>query len=239
MHCLRKLIARLICTLAISLCCLATAIAQTQEGKSSIETSRCIEGPTQAAATRTARPNRTVECPYGFDELVALITRLSSNSSIPDSVEAVEEVLGLPAMTTSGDEQQLALYSMTLTGITQPGKDGWRLFLLVQEAFPLDKGHRGFGPGPRPRRLQPVEDANLRVDILVRGSSSWGAERCVPVSPFLDALLATGWRNVVGNPAPMDGPEYPMLGYDRKTVSILGARGSCAQNIALEESARR
>ena len=81
---------------------------------------RCTEGPPQPADFGL-RPTRTVECPYGFDELVGRITRLSINASLPDSVETVERAFGLPEMTTSNDDPQSASYMMILSG-----NGGWR-----------------------------------------------------------------------------------------------------------------
>jgi hypothetical protein len=110
---------------------------------------RCREGPSQPAAFATLRPNRTAECPYSFNELVARITRLSVNTSLPDTVETVERVFGLPEMTTSFDDPRMASYMMNLSG-----RDGWKLVLWVREAFyPLDKGPAAFAPGLRPKRL--------------------------------------------------------------------------------------
>lgn len=199
---------------------------------------RCREGPSQPAAFATLRPNRTAECPYSFDELVARITRLSINTSLPDSVETVERVFGLPEMTTSDDDPRMASYMMNLSG-----RDGWKLLLWVREAFyPLDKGPAAFAPGLRPKRLHNVEDADLRVDMDVLGSSPGvGTGQCVSVSRFLDAMLAAGWQDIeMQYPPPTDGGvTTPILGHGSKRVSILGNRGSCAQNIILMQGTPR
>jgi hypothetical protein len=198
------------------------------------ESSRCTEGPDQPTVYVSIRPIRTVECPYVFDELVARITRLSVATSLPDSVETVERAFGLPEMTTSQNELRAASYMMTLSG-----KDGWKLQLSVRESFyPVDGGPVAFEPGLRPRRLRRVEDADLRVDMQVLGSSPGsGTRRCVPVSPFLDAMVAGGWQKRYVRWT--DGGGWtPLLSHGNKTVDIFGDRGSCTDIIGLTQGPR-
>jgi hypothetical protein len=199
---------------------------------------RCTEGPSQPAAFATLRPNRTVECPYGFDEIVGRITRLSINTSLLDSVETVERAFGLPEMTTSADDPRIASYMMVLSG-----KGEWRLLVWVRESFyPLDKGPPGFVPGLRPKRLHNVEDADLRVDMdFLESSPGSGNRKCMPVSPFLDAILAAGWKDIESQYGPpTDGaPSTAIFGDGSKRVSILGNRGDCAQNITLMQGPAR
>ena len=245
------LAALLMWALAVILSCGGTSDAQSEKGGSSIdqqhaeqnatdEGSRCTEGPPepQSPDTPNIRPFRKVECPYGFDELVARVTRLSINKSLPDSVETVEATFGLPKMTTAYDDPRIADYTTILSG-----KGGWRLLLGVTEAFyPLHKGPPGFEPGLHPKRLHKVEDADLRVSIEFLGSvPKLGTIQCVPVSPIVDALLAAGWQDIgIGYQPPTDGgPRTPIFGHGSKRVSIGENRGSCAQYITLMQGTER
>jgi hypothetical protein len=195
------------------------------------ESSRCTEEPDQPTVYVSIRPIRTVGCPYVFDELVARITRLSVATSLPDTVETVERGLGLPEMTTSQDELRAASYMMTLSG-----KDGWKLQLQVRESFyPVDGGPVAFEPGLRPKRLCRVEDADLRVDMHVLGPSPGsGIRPCVPLSPFLDAMVAAGWQKRYVRWTD-GGGMTPLLIHGNKTVNIFGDRGSCTDIISLTQ----
>jgi hypothetical protein len=216
---------------------LIVRLAQRADINATDDGARCTEGPAQPAAFATMRPNRTAECPYGFDELVQRITRLSL-TSLPDSVETVERAFGLPEMTTSDDDPRGASYMMILSG-----KGGWKLLVWVRESFyPLDKGPPAFVPGLRPKRLHNVEDADLRVDLDVLGSSPGSAPgQCVPVSPFLDAIVASGWQDIEMQYAPTTdgGPSFPIFGHESKRVTITGTWGYCAQNITLMQGTTR
>jgi hypothetical protein len=246
MRCFGKLVALSTWTLAVTLCCQGVADADQDQSRSTSDVPknsgqdfttaekgpRCSEGPSQPAAFATLRPNRTAACPYGFDELVTRITRLSIDTSVPDSLETVERAFDIPEMTTSYDDTRIASYMMILSG-----KDGWKLLLWVREAFyPADKGPPRFKPGLRPKRLYNVENAELRVDMTMLGSSpGLGTTQCLPVSPFLEAILAAGWQDIgMQYLPPTDGGQStPIFGHGSKRVNILGNRGSCAQGIVL------
>lgn len=213
-------------------------LAQHSELMTADQSPQCSEGPShpQPPEFSSLRPDRTAECPYSFDELVARITRLSINTALPYSVETVEKAFSIPPMTTSNDSARQSSYMMTLSG-----KGGWRLALWVRESFfPLDKGPAAFEPGLRPKRLRKLEEADLRVDLDLLSPVGSDAGPCVPVSAFLHAILAAGWQDIQGQylPPTDGGTPTPIFGQGAKRVSILGNRGSCANNVTLMESAR-
>ena len=233
---LTKSLRLFICLLAMILAGQGIATAQAHDAQSHVESSLCTDLPTQPAAPAKSQPDRTVECPYDFDELLVRITRLSINTSLPDSVETIERAFGLPQMTTAFDDPSSASYRMTVTGKAVPGKDGWRLILEAQESYKgPDGATKAFVPGPRPKRLQNITDALFEVRLDIRGAATWGADECVPVAPLSDALLAGGWGTEL-QPPPMDGALDTLLfGYDHKHVSIQGRRESCTHSITLTQ----
>jgi hypothetical protein len=99
----------------------------------------------------------------------------------------------------------------------------------------VDGGPVAFEPGLRPKRLCRVEDADLRVDMHVLGPSPGsGIRPCVPLSPFLDAMVAAGWQKRYVRWTD-GGGMTPLLIHGNKTVNIFGDRGSCTDIISLTQ----
>jgi hypothetical protein len=207
--------------------------------------SLCVEGAPNPVDPQLARlsnvelrPTRTAQCPYGFDELLHRITALIADKNAIDSVETIEKVFSIPAMTTSVDDPRMASYMMVLSG-----KGGWRLLVWVREGFyPLNAGPARFVPGLRPKRLGKVEDAQLSVNLSVLGNSPTpGSVQCVPTPMLYGALTGAGWVNNSWRlpPGPDGSGQSPYFQYGDKVVSWLALERDCLQHIFLSQGPKK
>lgn len=198
--------------------------------------SRCIEGEMLPNDLTGIRPTRTAICPYGFDEFVRRLTIFSTDKLANDNVENVEMAFDIPEMTTSHDAPRNTYYAMVLSGI-----GGWRAYVTAEEAFyPLNEGPARFAPGLRPKRLYDPKDPNLRISLRVNidilgTSPTLDPGHCIPVTPLLDALVNSGWKDIsLKSPTPTDGGERSTVyGSAEKQVVTSGPRGRCTRHITL------
>lgn len=214
----------------------------------------CRRGPPEPVSkyTPTARPTETAQCPYGYDELFGRITKLLVDKNAVQSVETVEQALGIPAMTRAIDDPHDAMYSMVLSG-----RDGWSLAVYVRESARRDprdtrryaEGPDAFGPGPRPKRLVSIENMNVVVSLAMtdylqlKGTddecirSPPLTNQLLPPSPIFDALVKEGWKNISAKRMPTDGGSAGYLfEAGNKTLSINTPQ--CGWPITLGQTAR-
>lgn len=198
----------------------------------------CIEGPPKPVDPRFAkelRPTQTAQCPYGLNELLERITKLSVDPNDVDSVETVEKAFGVPAMTMPYDDPRSADYMTILSG-----KDGWKLIVEVKEAVPpFNQGPARFVPGPHPKRLGSVADAKLSINLTVIGPPpiSLGSVQCVPALPLFNALSKAGWKDVTYEfpPETDNGGPTPEFRHGNKSVGF--DTNKCIGGIFLHQDA--
>ena len=197
----------------------------------------CLEGSSLPPPPRLAnqlRPTTTARCPYRFDELVERIETFSAQKHSVDSVENVEKALGIPEMTAAEDESRSADYTMLVSG-----NGGWKLLLHVDESFyPTNSGSDRFVPGPRPRRLYNVRDADLSVNFQFLTQSSKAHDHaCISTSVFRDALVKKGWKWVSTYAVDGAKPDEKLQFGDKSVVTA--SRQECSYFIYLEQTPPR
>jgi hypothetical protein len=158
----------------------------------------CVAVEPEPSSSPQLRPMPRAVCNYDVAELDRRIRGLLELRSDAVSIEAVERLFGLPAITTLFDSDQSANYGVEIAGA--PGKGEWRVLLDYSESFfpMIPSRPKRFRGSLRPVRINPNErgDIQLRLMLLAPRPTAAGAPGCI--AP--DALAQAGaprWKSQI------------------------------------------
>ena len=200
---------------------LAGAAASSAAVARSADAPVCVMAMPEPSDSPQLRPTPRARCDYDVAELRRRMLRLLDQRAASISIEAVERLFGLPALTTVFDSEQSANYVAELSG---PGaKTSWRVRLDFSESFfPMIPGRpKRFRGSLRPTRIKPGERGEVRLNLMLLGpgSSTPGSPDCISAEALTRAARPR-WKDEVQTLMVMDAGPRQQLALTRGKLEL-------------------